>query len=65
MSEEKIKKVPVNQEEIADDELDQVAGGYSAETWLKMTVEERRMEVIKSAKAQQVNEYCAMNDPTL
>lgn len=42
MSEEKIKKVPVNQEEIADDELDQVAGGkYTQAEWNSMSKAER------------------------
>lgn len=57
MSEIKKNNVP---EEIMDDELDLVAGGYSAEEWAKMTVEEQRAAQMRSMMAKRNNQPCEL-----
>ena len=60
MSEE-MKKV--NEKiELQDEELNQVAGGYSRETWKSMTYEERVRAKQQSDAYRVLNMYCAMDD---
>ena len=60
--EEKIKKVD-ERTELKDEEVDQVAGGYSRKTWKSMTTEERITAKKKSDAYRTLGEYCAMDDP--
>lgn len=60
--EEKIKKVD-ERTELKDEEVDQVAGGYSRKTWKSMSAEERIAAQKKSEAYRILKEYCAMDDP--
>lgn len=59
---EKEKKI---REQIDDEVVDQVTGGYSQEHWLKMTPAERIAAYNESKAKRQVdgNAYCAFYDP--
>jgi len=59
---DKEKKV---REQISDEMIDQVAGGYSRENWEKMTPGERVAAYNESKAKRKVdgNAYCAFYDP--
>lgn len=63
MSEE-MKKVNAKVE-LNDDELDMVAGGYSQETWEKMTPDERKKAYQESKAYRTLDMYCAYDDKSL
>lgn len=47
------------------EELEMVSGGYSRETWEKMTTDERITAYKDSETKRAVNEYCAYDDKTI
>ena len=49
--------------ELSEDELDQVAGGYSDSHWLAMTPDERVAAYLDSQAKRKSHEYCAYDDP--
>ena len=59
---DKEKKIRV---QVDDEKLDQVAGGYSKENWLNMTMQERIAAYNESKAKRKVdgNAYCAYYDP--
>lgn len=52
-------------QQIDDEIVDQVTGGYSQENWLKMTAQERiaAYNESKAKRAADGNAYCAFYDP--
>ena len=59
---EKEKKV---REQIDEEMIDQVTGGYSKENWVKMTPQERiaAYNESKAKRQKDGNAYCAFYDP--
>lgn len=51
--------------ELTDDDVDQVAGGYSKETWEKMTPDERKRAYQESKAYRTLGMYCAYDDKSL
>lgn len=49
--------------ELSEDELDQVAGGYSDSNWLAMTPAERIAAFNESKVNRAAGKYCAYDDP--
>lgn len=49
--------------QLNDEELDQVAGGYSRATWKSMSTEERIRAKEMSDAYRTLGQYCAMDDP--
>ena len=66
MEKNEIKKLAATMKvELTDEDVDQIAGGYSKENWLQMTPEERiaAYNESKEKRKQDGNAYCAYYDP--
>ena len=66
MEKDEIKKVAAGMKiSLTDEDADQIAGGYSKEHWLSMTMEERIAAYNESKAKRKVdgNAYCAYYDP--
>ena len=50
-------------EQLTDEELNQVAGGYSPEHWQAMSDAERILARQESEANKAAGKYCALNDP--
>ena len=50
-------------EQIDDELVDEVTGGYSKKTWKNMSTDERITAKKKSDAYRTLGEYCAMDDP--
>lgn len=66
MEKSEIKKIAADMKvELTDEDVEQIAGGYSKENWLKMTAQERiaAYNESKAKRQQDGNAYCAFYDP--
>ena len=66
MEEKEIKKIAADMKvELTDEDVEQIAGGYSKENWEKMTPQERiaAYNESKEKRKKDGNAYCAFYDP--